>query len=161
LLRTDLGCSRGIILDFSAIEALVESGHVVIAGGGGGIPVVKRESVYAGIAAVIDKDYTAALIARQLGAQELIDLTNVDYVYRGFGTPDALPLRALEEAEARALLDAGEFPPGNMGPKITAALSFLMDGGESVLITSMAGLEGALRGEIGTRIRRTRLRGRE
>ncbi len=145
------------ILNLEAIRALVASGHHVIAGGGGGIPVTRGpEGTLAGIEAVIDKDHTASLLGRMLGARELIDLTNVDFVYRSFGRPDAQPLPRLSLEDARRLIDAGELPAGSMGPKIEAACAFLEGGGDAVLISSMAELGRALRGDVGTRITRTR-----
>ena len=101
---------------------------------------------------VLAKDRTAALLGLAVGASELIDLTGVDFVYRGFSGPERVALPRLTAAQAAALHDAGEFPAGSMGPKIEAALDFLRGGGESVLITSMSSLGPALRGEVGTRI---------
>lgn len=141
------------LVDAQAVHDLLDAGHVVIAGGGGGIPVVRGpDGQLRGVEAVIDKDRTAALLGLAVGAAELIDLTGVDHVYRGFGRPDRVALPSLTAAEAAALHRAGEFPAGSMGPKIEAALDFLAGGGEEVLITSMGRLAGALRGEVGTRI---------
>jgi carbamate kinase len=141
------------LVDAAAVAALLAAGHVVVAGGGGGIPVVRRDDgSLAGVEAVVDKDRTAALLARAVGAGELLDLTTVDFVYRGYGTPRAEPLPRLTAAEARDLHAAGEFPPGSMGPKIEAALDFLAGGGRSVLVTALARLAEGLRGEVGTRI---------
>jgi carbamate kinase len=142
------------ILDLDAVATLLDAGYLVIAGGGGGVPVVKRSGgVYTGVEAVIDKDHTASLIGRLLGARELIDLTAVDFVYRDYGTDRARPIEQLTVAEVRGMLSEGQFLPGTMGSKMLAACSFLEGGGESVLITSMARLDAALRGEIGTHIR--------
>jgi carbamate kinase len=139
------------LVDAAAVHALLAAGHLVLAGGGGGIPVVRRAGGgLAGVEAVVDKDRTAALLGRAVGAGELLDLTNVDFVYRGFGTPAAEPLPRLTAAEARALLAAGEFPPGSMGPKIESALALLAAGARRVLVAPLGRLEEALRGEVGT-----------
>lgn len=141
------------LVDAQAVHDLLDAGHVVVAGGGGGIPVVRApDGELSGVEAVIDKDRTAALLGLAVGASELIDLTGVDFVYRGFSGPERVALPRLTAAQAAALHDAGEFPAGSMGPKIEAALDFLRGGGESVLITSMSSLGPALRGEVGTRI---------
>ena len=143
------------LVDAQAVHDLLAAGHVVLAGGGGGIPVVRGpDGELSGVEAVIDKDRTAALLGLAVGAAELIDLTGVDCVYRGFARSDRTPLPRLTAAEAAALHREGEFPPGSMGPKIEAALDFLAGGGESVLITSMPALGAALRGEAGTRLER-------
>ncbi len=143
------------VIDASAVRALFYAGHVVVAGGGGGIPVVRRaDGALEGVEAVIDKDHTAALLGRELGARELVILTNVDFVYRDFGSPRAAPLATLSRRDALRMLDEGQFPPGSMGPKVQAACDFLDGGGESVLVSSMRHLPRALQGEIGTRIRR-------
>jgi carbamate kinase len=141
------------LVDAAAAGALLAAGHVVVAGGGGGVPVARQpDGSLAGVEAVVDKDRTAALLGRAVGADELLDLTTVDFVYRGFGTPGAEPLPRLTAAEARALHAAGEFAPGSMGPKVEAALDFLAGGGRSVLVTALPRLAEALRGEVGTRI---------
>lgn len=141
------------LVDAQAVHDLLSAGHVVIAGGGGGIPVVRGpDGELSGVEAVIDKDRTAALLGLAVGATELVDLTGVDYVYSGFGGAGRKALPRLSAGEAAALQRAGEFPAGSMGPKIEAALAFLAGGGQSVLITSMAALAAALRGEVGTRI---------
>lgn len=124
---------------------------VVIAGGGGGIPVVRHgDGRLTGVEAVIDKDFTSALIARQLGADLFIILTDVDRVRRDFGTDHERPLPVLGLAEARALLDDGQFPPGSMGPKIRAAVQFVEETGQRVLITDVEHLADALAGDGGT-----------
>jgi carbamate kinase len=144
------------ILDLRAIRALVASDHLVIACGGGGVPVVVGDDGdLVGIEAVIDKDHTASLLGRLLEARELIDLTNVDFVYRDFGRASQTPLSHLSLPVARRMAAEGQFPPGSMGPKIEAACAFVEAGGDSVLISSMAKLDAALRGEVGTRITRT------
>lgn len=160
MVRTSSGMRRVVpsprpqeILNLDVLRSLLEAGHIVIAGGGGGVPVERTaDGRLVGVEAVIDKDWTAALLGRELGAAELIDLTGVDYVQRGFGGPGAVSLPSLGREAARVLLAAGEFPPGSMGPKIEASLWFL-ERGEKVLITSLGGLEAALSGRCGTWVR--------
>jgi carbamate kinase len=142
------------LVDAAAIHALLDAGHVVLAGGGGGVPVERAaDGSLVGVEAVIDKDHTAALLGRLVAARELYDLTAIDHVYRSFGRADAVALPALTAAEARRLAAAGEFPPGSMGPKIEAALDFLATG-ERVLITALPRLAEALAGRTGTWITR-------
>lgn len=138
------------LVDAAAIHHLLGAGHVVLAGGGGGVPVHRTaDGTLVGVEAVIDKDHTAALLGRLVGARELYDLTDVDHVYRSFGRRDAVALPALTAAEARRLAAAGEFPAGSMGPKIEAALDFLATG-DRVLITALPRLADALAGRVGT-----------
>jgi carbamate kinase len=141
------------VLGVPAIRSLVDLGHVVIAGGGGGIPVIRRPGgELAGCEAVIDKDYTSSLLARELAADLLIVLTTVPQVMRDFGTRRERPLPVLTLSEARRLLAEGEFPPGSMGPKIEAAAEFVAATGNRVLITDIASLPAAMVGETGTTI---------
>jgi carbamate kinase len=105
-----------------------------------------------GVEAVIDKDHTASLIGREMGADLLIILTGVPRVMRNFGRPDAQALARLEVARARALLAEGQFPAGSMGPKIEAAIDFVEGTRREVLITDIDHLQAALAGEAGTRI---------
>jgi carbamate kinase len=138
------------ILELEQIRALAERGAVVIAGGGGGIPVVRREGVLAGVAAVIDKDRCSAELGAALGADLLVLLTAVPHVVQDFGTRWERPLHRLSVEQARALREAGEFPPGSMGPKIESAESFVEAGGRAAIITEAACLQAAVRGEDGT-----------
>lgn len=141
------------VLGVPAVRALVDRGDVVIAGGGGGIPVIREPGgALVGVEAVIDKDHTAALLARELGAELLVNLTGVSEVRRDFGTDDERPLPRLSAAEARRLLGEGEFPPGSMGPKIGSAVEFVEATGGRVLITDIDTLPAALDGEGGTLI---------
>lgn len=135
-------------VEIDAIRRLVDAGHVVIAAGGGGIPVVRRGRALVGVDAVIDKDRAAGLLASLLGARTLIISTDTDYVYLSYRRPGERPIRRAGLAELRHAEAAGEFPPGNMGPKIRAAIDFLERGGAEVIITSPellldAVLEGA------------------
>lgn len=125
---------------------------IVIAAGGGGIPVVKEKGKLRGIEAVIDKDRTAALLATSIKADELIILTSVPYVYRNYGKKNKEPLKHLTMKEARKYLQEGHFPEGSMGPKIEAAIDFLRHGGKKVIITSPERIKQALVGKDGTRI---------
>jgi carbamate kinase len=134
------------VVELDQIRALADAGGVVIACGGGGIPVVRRGGRLAGVDAVIDKDRASALLARGLGAQRLLILTEVPAVYRNFGTREQEEIRALSHEEARALLP--ELAEGSMRPKVEAAIAF----GHEALITNFEVLEAALRGEGGTRI---------
>ncbi|MGQ9800386.1 MAG: carbamate kinase [Candidatus Saccharicenans sp.] len=135
------------------IRDLVLSGRVVIAAGGGGIPVIlNNRGLYEGVEAVIDKDYAASLLAREVGADLFIILTGIPRVYYNFGRPDQKPLPVITVAEARKYLEEGQFPPGSMGPKIRAAIEYIEAGGREVLITSANHLKAALINRSGTRI---------
>ena len=141
------------VLAEKTIRSMLEGGAVVIAGGGGGIPVCAGEDgQLVGVEAVIDKDYTASLLARAVEADLFVILTETDMVYRDFFTPEAKPLPVLTVAEARRHLEEGQFPPGSMGPKIDASIDFIEAGGREVLITSDGVLRQALEGKAGTRI---------
>ncbi|HZI65351.1 MAG TPA: carbamate kinase [Thermoanaerobaculia bacterium] len=138
------------------VSSLVNRGYIVIAAGGGGIPVVvPEEGEVRGVEAVIDKDYAAAMLAAALSADLFVILTGVERVSRDFGKPTETPLARLDVATARALLAEGQFPPGSMGPKIDAAIRFVEAGGREVLITRAESLPAALEGETGTVIWRT------
>jgi carbamate kinase len=146
------------VIEIDALRALVDAGHLVIAAGGGGIPVhgTGRQSGLAD--AVIDKDRAAGLIARLLGAQALLLVTAVDRVMLDYGQPTQSELITIAAAEAARHLAEGQFPPGSMGPKIEAALRFLADGGELALVTSPDLLAATLTGagpRSGTRIERS------
>ena len=135
------------------IHDLVEAGRIVIAAGGGGIPVILNgRGLYEGVEAVIDKDYASSLIAREVKVDLFIILTGIERVFVDFGKPTQRELPVLPVAEARAYLDEGQFPPGSMGPKIRAAVEYIQAGGKEVLITDAAHLKAALIGRSGTRI---------
>lgn len=138
------------VLEAGLVASLCALGAVVIACGGGGVPVVDLGDRLAGVEAVIDKDRASALLATQLGARRLVILTAVDQVWCGFGTPRAHAVDRVSVAQLSAWLQAGEFPAGSMGPKIEAAIGFLERGGEEVLITSPEALPAALSGRHGT-----------
>lgn len=139
------------ILQRHMVREAAAQGHIVIAAGGGGIPVVKRESSeYAGIEAVIDKDLTSAVLATDVGAELLVILTAVDAVYLDFATDRQRALGAVTLSEAERFVSDGHFPKGSMGPKVEAIVGFLRRGGRRGLITSAERFAGALDGEAGT-----------
>jgi len=140
------------IIEENAIRALVQTGALVIACGGGGIPVVRENGHFAGVDAVIDKDSASVLLALQLKADLLVMATDADFVYVNYRKPDQRAIEQIDATELRKLYDAGQFPPGNMGPKIAAALRFVEHGGQRALITSYERLTEAMRGHTGTQI---------
>jgi carbamate kinase len=141
------------ILEWSAVRALLDAGLLVVAAGGGGVPVVRGEGGWMGVDAVIDKDLAAQKLAALVGADTLVLLTEVDAVAIGFGTPHQRALGECSLAEMKAHYANGEFPPGSMGPKVRAAIDFLDSGGRRAIITSAAFLVRAIKGnDVGTRI---------
>ena len=142
------------ILERRVIGALVDSGCVVVACGGGGIPVRCEGAGYVGVEAVIDKDFASALLANQLGVEDFAICTAVDAVSLGYNTPEQVDLRELTIQEAEKHLAEGQFGKGSMAPKIQAAISFLRNGGRRVVITSLARLRDAVDGRAGTVITR-------
>ena len=141
------------IVEAGAISALVDDGVVVVAAGGGGVPVAAgADGALHGVAAVVDKDLASALLAADLKAEKLVIVTDVDFVYRGYGTDHQWPLRSVPAAEARRLLADGEFPAGSMGPKIEAACRFVEATGRGAVITSIAHCSEAVTGEAGTQV---------
>lgn len=141
------------IIDVSLIDSLVQRGTVVIAGGGGGVPVVRdAEGRYHGVAAVIDKDRTSGVIANALGITDMIIMTAVPRVAINFGKPDQRALERVTLSEIRKLHQEGHFPPGSMGPKIEAAIQFLEGGGKRVAIGPLEDAVPILKGETGTTI---------
>jgi carbamate kinase len=135
------------------IRDLVQARRIVIAGGGGGIPIViNGRGLFKGIEAVIDKDYTASLIAREVRVDLFIILTNIERVCLDFGTPQERPVDVMTASQAAEYLAQGQFPPGSMGPKIEAAVEYIRAGGKEVLITTAGHLRAALLGRSGTRI---------
>lgn len=141
------------ILEADHVRALTASGAVVIAAGGGGIPVVRdADRGWRSVDAVIDKDRASALLATTVGIDVLVLVTGVDQVYVGYGTPQQRALENVAADELQRHLDRGEFPAGSMGPKIESALQFLRDGGTEAVITSLPRLRDALAGIAGTHI---------
>jgi carbamate kinase len=139
------------IVEIEAIRALVNADQVVIACGGGGIPVIEQKHVLKGASAVIEKDAIAGKLAADLKTEELIILTNVDCVYRNFGQENQEPIKSLTVAEAKEAVAQGEFEAGTMLPKIEAAISYLekVPTGK-VLITSMKCVKDAIKDKAGT-----------
>lgn len=140
------------IVELEVIRDLVQDGVLVVAVGGGGIPVVRHNGTLQGVEAVIDKDRASALLASRLGVDVFAISTDADFVYRDYKTPAQQPLTHATVLEMERLLQAGQFPPGNMGPKIESALRFLRQGGREVIITSYQNLCEAVAGRAGTHI---------
>ncbi|RKY90002.1 carbamate kinase [candidate division KSB1 bacterium] len=139
------------IVEKETIKYLVKSGTIVIAAGGGGIPVyVEDDGRLEGLDGVIDKDRASAILARDIEADELIILTSVDYVALNYGKKNQIDLKKITVEEAKKYLKDGQFPPGSMGPKIEAAISFIENGGKKVIITSIEKAKEALKGNGGT-----------
>ena len=141
------------IINASAIKQLIENSMVVIAAGGGGIPVYQRDDGwYEGVDAVIDKDRASAVLGNSIGADELFILTDTDYVSLYWGKPEQQDLKSLKVSEARKYHAEGHFPPGSMGPKVEAAISFIEGGGKRVIICSLDKFIESLEGTSGTEI---------
>jgi len=141
------------IVERNSIKTLFEAGTVVIASGGGGVPVVARDDgSLEGVEAVVDKDLTAELFAREIGVEILLMLTDVGKVAINFGRPDQKDLDDITVAKAARYLSEGHFPPGSMGPKIEAAIKFIKGGGEKAIVTSLESARQALAGKAGTLI---------
>ena len=141
------------IIELDVIRLLVESGYIVIAAGGGGIPVVRNEQGdLEGVEAVIDKDLGSSLLARNLGADTFIISTAVHAVYLNFGDENQKPIPRTTLSEIKRYRTEGHFKPGSMQPKIDAIIQFLEDGGAKAIITSPENLLRAVRGEAGTTI---------
>jgi carbamate kinase len=147
------------VVESPAIEALIDAGYIVVACGGGGIPVTMTARGYEGVDAVVDKDYAAQRLASAIDAEALVLVTSVPNVQLDFGTPSQRPKHLLTASEAERHLAAGQFPPGSMGPKIEASIRFIRDGGSVAVITTpqliVATLDGPvspLEGLAGTRM---------
>jgi carbamate kinase len=141
------------IVELTAVHALLDAGVIPITVGGGGIPVTRdAEGHLRGVSAVIDKDLSSAMLATELGAQTLVMLTGVARVAVDFGKPTQRAIDRMTAEEARRHQADGQFPPGSMGPKIDAALRYLAQGGQEVIITSIDCLHLAIEGRAGTRI---------
>ena len=139
------------VVEVDAVRALVDTGTIAVACGGGGIPTAARNGRLSGIDAVIDKDRASALLAIELGADRFVILTDVAAVYRGWGTPAQEPVDELTPEGADALLP--ELAAGSIAPKVEAASAFARASGQPALITSAAQLAEALAGAAGTRVR--------
>ncbi|MBP1765976.1 MAG: Carbamate kinase [Candidatus Aminicenantes bacterium] len=135
------------------VRDLVCAGRIVIAAGGGGIPIIiNGRGLFEGVEAVIDKDYVSSLIAREVKVDLFIILTGIERVFLDFATPQQRPVESLTVAQAKEYLAQGQFPRGSMGPKIQAAIEYIEAGGKEVLITSASHLKAALLNRSGTRI---------
>jgi carbamate kinase len=140
------------IVEFEPIATLARAGMLVIAAGGGGIPVVRRDERLEGAQAVIDKDRASAALARAVDADVLVMLTGVERVSLDYGTRWQRDMARLTVTDADRLLAAGEFPPGSMGPKVESAVRFVREGGSSAVITCAEQLLAGVNGCGGTRI---------
>jgi carbamate kinase len=141
------------IIESEVVRHLVKDGYVVIAAGGGGIPVVAdKDGMLSGVAAVIDKDLASAVLAKEIGADMLVISTAVEKVCLNFGTPEQRAVDSMNVAEARRYMAEGHFKPGSMLPKIEACVQFVSDSGREALITCPESLPAALDGQTGTRV---------
>jgi carbamate kinase len=134
------------------IRDSARAGHIVVACGGGGIPIIRKEGTndYEGVEAVIDKDLTSSVLGSEIGAELLVILTDVSHVSVNYRKPDQRALGAVTIEEIESLYAAGHFPPGSMGPKVEAIISFLRAGGKRGLITNPDSLGEAIEGRTGT-----------
>lgn len=142
------------IAEHRVIRDLVDSGHIVVASGGGGVPVMETPDGYTGIEAVIDKDFAAAKLAELVNADILLILTAVENVYVNFGTPDEMALQETSKEQLETYIAEGQFAPGSMLPKVRAALQFAESGERRMaIITSLDQALAAVYGDAGTRVR--------
>jgi carbamate kinase len=142
------------IIEAKIVRKLVDSGVVLIAGGGGGIPVIQDDGQLKGVEAVIDKDLTAAMLAKLVHAKLLLILTDVNYVYLNYKSKGQKRLEKLNISQAKQYLREGQFATGSMKPKIEAAIRFVRSGGKKAIITSIKNTELAIKGRAGTIIKR-------
>ncbi len=140
------------IVEFDLIERLFEFGALVIACGGGGIPVAWKDGELVGVEAVIDKDLTSSLLASQLATDLFVIGTDTDRVYLDYNRPTQRALDRIGESELERHLDAGQFAPGSMAPKITSVLQFLRRGGREAIVASSDELYAAVEGRVGTHV---------
>ena len=141
------------IIELDVIRLLVERGYVVIAAGGGGIPVIRnKDGDIEGVEAVIDKDLASSFLATRLGADTFIISTAVDSVYLNFGKKTQIPIRHVTLPELKGYMEEGHFKPGSMKPKIEAIIQFIESGGKKAIITSPENLLRSVKGESGTTI---------
>ncbi|MEW6455981.1 MAG: carbamate kinase [Acidobacteriota bacterium] len=141
------------VIPHRIIRGLILEGRIVISAGGGGIPVfINKRGMLEGVEAVIDKDYAASLLAREVGVHLFIILTSIDQVFLDYGKETQREIDIMRVSEAKKYLEEGQFPEGSMGPKIRAAIQFIEGGGKEVLITSANKLRASLINRAGTRI---------
>ncbi len=141
------------VVDLEAVKAALKSCDVVVAGGGGGIPVIRKNDRYVGVDAVIDKDLTSALLAISLSASRFVILTDVDGVYVHYRTPKARMIRRATASQMKRLMAEGHFPPGSMGPKVEAAVWYVESTRSTATIGCLESLLNVLRGSEGTLIK--------
>ncbi len=141
------------IVEKEIIKMLFDRDVIVITAGGGGAPVyIEKDGTYEGVDAVVDKDRTASILAQDIGANELYILTEVSKVSLNYKKPNQVDLDELHIEDAKKYMKQGQFPAGSMGPKIEAAIQFLSQGGDLVIISSVDDMPEAIKGETGTRI---------
>ncbi len=140
------------IVEKREIKRLLKEGFLVIACGGGGIPVIREGRGFEGVDAVIDKDLASAKLAHEVGVNIFVIATDTEGVAINFKKPGQRFLRRLSVGDAKRYLQEGQFPEGSMGPKVEAAIQFLEDGGKRALITSTENIERSIRGKAGTEI---------
>jgi carbamate kinase len=139
------------VLETGTLMTLLDAGYVVVAAGGGGIPVVRdKQGGVRGVEAVIDKDLTAAVLARSVEADVLVIATDVDHAIVGYGTPEAEAIHTVTLEQMRDIAAAGHFASGSMGPKVEAAMRFVESGGRRSVITALEHIEKAITGNYGT-----------
>ncbi len=140
------------IIEWREIQTLIDNGFIVIACGGGGIPVTSLRKCFEGIEAVIDKDLASSKLGEQIDADLLVIATEVEKVAINFQKPDEKKLSSLTVSQAKKYFEEGQFPPGSMGPKIQAAIDFVELGKSKAIITSLEKIEKAIAGKAGTKI---------
>jgi carbamate kinase len=140
------------IVEAPVIRQLAESGVIVVAAGGGGVPVIEEGPRLVGVEAVVDKDLASAILARDVGAEVLLICTDVEGVYAGYGRPDQRLVDRLTAEEAEGMVADGTLPAGSMGPKVEAAVGFLRAGGMKAIVASLDEAPEALQGQGGTTI---------
>jgi carbamate kinase len=140
------------IIETDIVKDLISSGIIVVAGGGGGVPIIKNGDNFIGTDAIIDKDFVAELLAREIGADTLLILTGIDNAMINYGTPEQAPLGTISVNEARQHIANNQFAPGSMLPKIEAAANFAETGGRAI-ITSLENAKNAIEQELGTVIK--------
>lgn len=140
------------VLEGRSIKDLFENGYVVIAAGGGGVPVIDRDGEIVGVEAVVDKDHSAAVLANLIGACSMLILTDVEAVYLDYGKEGQRAIPTMSVQQAADWLAQGEFLDGSMGPKVESAIEFVRRGGKKAVISSMEKAAEALAGKAGTTI---------
>jgi carbamate kinase len=140
------------IVEEDVVKKLLDVGTIVVTVGGGGVPVVTEKGTLEGVEAVVDKDFATAVLAKVLGAERMIVVTDVDAVYENYGQENAHPIRTLTLDRAVAMLRSGELPVGSMGSKIEAAVDFVETTGNEAIITNPNNILTAVAGETGTRL---------